>query len=90
MGLFYTGNHRIDWDSAECVTYNTDLTINESLWKAGLQLRTNTTEPLPTATCTLQTTDCRQKQDRQTRKTKNKKNKKDKPIYLSNNRPTDI
>jgi len=36
MGLFYMGNHRIDWDSAECVTYNTDLTINVSLWKAGL------------------------------------------------------
>ena len=36
-------NHRIDWDSAECVTYSTLMsnttvrtTINESLWKAGL------------------------------------------------------
>ena len=45
-------NHRIDWDSAECATctHSTDY----------YQLRTNTTEPLPTAACTLQTTDCRQ------------------------------
>ena len=28
--------HRIDWDSATCITYSTDRTINDSLWKAGL------------------------------------------------------
>jgi len=45
------------------------------------KLRTNTTEPLPPTTCTLQTTYWRQQQDRQTI---------DKPITFTNNRPTDI
>ena len=45
-------NHRIDWDSAECVTYSTDYyqRITLESWFTNL----------PTATCTLQTTDCRQ------------------------------
>ena len=53
-------NHRIDWDSAECVTYSTDHYQTNHSGKLVYYLRTNTTEPLPTATFTLQTTDCLQ------------------------------
>ena len=51
-------NHRIDWDSAECVIYSTDYYQRLTL-EAGYvyQLGANATEPMPTATCSLQTTD---------------------------------
>ena len=39
--------HKIDWDSAECITYSTNYQQND--W-------TRTSEPMSTATCTLQTT----------------------------------
>ena len=51
-------NRRINWDFAECVTYSMDYYQRITLESSGF---TNlTTEPLPTASCTLQTTDCQQ------------------------------
>ena len=74
-------NHRIDWDSAECVTYSTDYyqRITLESWFTNLeQTPLNRCQQLPAPYKRLIADN---KQDRQTI---------DKPTYLTNNRPTDI
>ena len=74
-------NHRIDWDSAECVTYSTDYyqRITLESWFTNLeQTPLNRCQQLPAPYKRLIADN---NKDRQTI---------DKPTYLTNNRPTDI
>ena len=50
-------DHRIDWDSAECISFSTDYYLLTTYSrKLVYQLRTNATQPMPTITHTIQTT----------------------------------
>ena len=62
-------------------TYSADYYPQITLESCFTNLDPNTTEPLPTTTCTLQTTYSQQQLDRQTI---------DKPTNFTNNRPTDF
>ena len=47
-------NHRIDWDSAECMIYSTDYYLRLTLLESWFTNK-RATEPMPTAICSLQT-----------------------------------